>query len=441
MRPAVIIASLLGVNIALAGTVGYLVYVIKQQSAPRARAVEFKKLATVPRRNLNKAMRPSNPPAARPGEFNWAQIESTDFKTYIVNLRAIKCPEETIQDIIMAEVEKLYGARRRALFPQRKEVAYWLTGPNSIENEWADREKQKLLRNLEKEKQDLLAELLGINAQVVFEKIYGSETYYDFHLSFLPEEKQAVARSIVQKFQDQEQELYQQADPDMLEEDQVKFNQELRRIAAEKQAELAKLLTPAELEKYELVSSEVASEMRSNLTAFDPNEEEFRAIFKLRKKFEEETAALGAEGLTEQTERAQLALQGQIREVLGEGRYQEYQRSQDEAYRGAAAIAERLNMPKETAGKVYDFKQVADQEAQRVLGDQKLSAEQQEAGLRAIAEETAKALRQTLGERGFKAYQRNGGGWVQEYSEIGILSPEEREERLRLHLNGAFQAE
>src|SRR5688572_29881660 len=144
MRPAVIIAILLGINLALLSTVGYLIYVIKREPPAREKAAEPKRAVSSPRRMLTRPAPLSTAGLSPPPEpFNWAQVESTDFKVYIANLRAINCPEETIQDIIMAEVEKLYNSRRRTLFPPRQEVAFWVTGANSIENIWADREKQK----------------------------------------------------------------------------------------------------------------------------------------------------------------------------------------------------------------------------------------------------------------------------------------------------------
>ena len=45
--------------------------------------------------------------------FTWNEIESRDYPAYIANLRAIGCPESTIRDIIVAEVNQLF-ARRRA---------------------------------------------------------------------------------------------------------------------------------------------------------------------------------------------------------------------------------------------------------------------------------------------------------------------------------------
>src|SRR5579859_5399631 len=36
--------------------------------------------------------------------FRWAQLESTDYRQYLANLPRIGCPEQTIRDIITADV-------------------------------------------------------------------------------------------------------------------------------------------------------------------------------------------------------------------------------------------------------------------------------------------------------------------------------------------------
>src|SRR5687768_7023330 len=33
--------------------------------------------------------------------FHWKQLHARDYKQYVANLRAVQCPEETIQDIII----------------------------------------------------------------------------------------------------------------------------------------------------------------------------------------------------------------------------------------------------------------------------------------------------------------------------------------------------
>ena len=44
--------------------------------------------------------------------FSWQEIESADYPTYVANLRQIGCPEQTIRDIIIADVNALYSRRR-----------------------------------------------------------------------------------------------------------------------------------------------------------------------------------------------------------------------------------------------------------------------------------------------------------------------------------------
>src|SRR5438477_10715956 len=51
--------------------------------------------------------------------FNWSSVESADYKRYIANLRATGCPEETVRDIIIADVDKLLESRNRMVVPKR----------------------------------------------------------------------------------------------------------------------------------------------------------------------------------------------------------------------------------------------------------------------------------------------------------------------------------
>lgn len=58
----------------------------------------------------------SNPPLrAEPKPFRWSQIESPDYLTYIKNLRSVGCPEQTIRDLIVADVGQLYEGRAQRL--------------------------------------------------------------------------------------------------------------------------------------------------------------------------------------------------------------------------------------------------------------------------------------------------------------------------------------
>src|SRR3989442_340408 len=49
--------------------------------------------------------------------LDWRTVESDDYKKYIANLRAVGCPEKTVRDVIIADVNELYRQRYRELFP------------------------------------------------------------------------------------------------------------------------------------------------------------------------------------------------------------------------------------------------------------------------------------------------------------------------------------
>src|SRR5690348_9198011 len=65
----------------------------------------------------SRALAPSPSPvsATKGKSFSWREIESEDYHQYIANLRSIGCPEQTIRDIILADINKLYAARETPL--------------------------------------------------------------------------------------------------------------------------------------------------------------------------------------------------------------------------------------------------------------------------------------------------------------------------------------
>jgi hypothetical protein len=64
------------------------------------------------------AIAASAPPVVRqtePAPFNWSQLESSDYRTYIKNLRDIGCPEATLRVIVTADMNVLYQKRSQEL--------------------------------------------------------------------------------------------------------------------------------------------------------------------------------------------------------------------------------------------------------------------------------------------------------------------------------------
>src|SRR3954471_23644781 len=61
--------------------------------------------------------------------FSWREIESPDYPTFIANLRSIDCPEQTIRDIIIADVNTLYSLKR-ATNLVTSEQQWWRSEPD-----------------------------------------------------------------------------------------------------------------------------------------------------------------------------------------------------------------------------------------------------------------------------------------------------------------------
>src|SRR5262249_41739676 len=74
------------------------------------------------------ALRPEDhtrPTTAETNILSWQQLESEDYRTYIERLRSIGCPEQTIRDIIIADVDKLMAPRMHGIVPYRSDLKYW----------------------------------------------------------------------------------------------------------------------------------------------------------------------------------------------------------------------------------------------------------------------------------------------------------------------------
>ena len=173
-------------------------------------------------------------PGERPPPPQWSSLESMDFLQYIANLRAFGCPEETIRDLIMAEVNKLYAPKFMALAEKTASITYWKNRSSRSNPEY-----RTAFTTLAEEKKALLFNLLGLHydpsehwANLSADKLLEIGRY-----AFLGADKQKALLDIVQKFGLR---------------DGQSWPNEMRQ-------EIASLLTPAEMEELELRDSSTAN--------------------------------------------------------------------------------------------------------------------------------------------------------------------------------------
>lgn len=351
-------------------------------------------------------------------EVRWAQLESEDYPTYIARLRAAGCPEQTVRDIIIADLDKVLAPEIQSAQGRRKELAYWHSEEEEVANDVDRREVMRREREIARRKQQIIRELLNIDLARERMQLNGREDYLERRLSFLPGERRSEVRDVLERYDTAEQQLRERE----LEEGEVPSQEErtrLRQMREQREAELGRLLSPTERQQFDLWLSPTANAVRHSLYGMQASEAEFLAVYQARKAFEDRWQGREADLVNPATqaeqeqERAQM--ETRLRQELGEQRYAEYKRGEDEDYHRLHALATRFKLPKDKAAEAYAYKQVALSYRARVLGDTQLEGRQRQDALQAINEETEKALRELLGDRAYRYLIRSGqGGWVRE---------------------------
>ena len=327
-------------------------------------------------------------------DFHWGTIESQDYREYIANLREIGCPEETIRDIIIADINKLFAGRVAALYPSPKDYKFWRVQDRGSRQEERTREQKR--RELDKEKRGLIKELLGIDYDVEMARWSGRPDEDDYRLGFLSSEKQELVNSLQAKYREMERALM--ADGNFR---NPENRAKIAALRAQREAELAQALGPQDFQEYQLRNSWTARNMRDNLTSFEPTEDEFRQIFDIRKQLDDQfgfTRDGGDQAMREQRQAAQAKVDEQLRAVLGEQRYHDYVMAQDDRYRESFDYAERNGLPRTTADALYDIRKTAEEAQREIQKNKALSPEEQQVALAEIRNATLATIKPLLGD-------------------------------------------
>jgi hypothetical protein len=348
-------------------------------------------------------------PLTATNAFHWGELEVSDYREYIRRLRAIGCPEQTIRDLIIADIDKLYSTKLRSLIPLKPEVNFWESEDSELANNHDQRSLQRQQREVEREKAAILRELLGVDLALERQRGKGQVDKLERRLGFLPEERRSELRQLIEKWEDQEHSIREQAwdtGAPLTPEDRAR----LRALRAEKDASLNQILTPEERERYDLWMSSTAESLRHDFYGLGASEEEFRSIYQLRKAVDEawplDEIDPSDEATLEAWGKALLQLEEGIKETLGEERFSMYQRGQDQRFHELNATASRFNLPREKAAEGYEYLRLAQQEKNRILESGNFPPDQQAEVLRRIDIETERALREVLGEGPYFYFSR-----------------------------------
>jgi hypothetical protein len=401
----------LAANLALAG------WWVRQQTAPPP-ATSQPVVALVPRAANPASTGGAEPvlaPAAEPAQPGWKDLETDDLKEFVRRLRGAGCPEETVQDIILAEVNRRFSARESRIWPDRYvSKPYWETPKNDPAEQKKSRERMRQERALREEKSALLADLLGVDPEKERRKAEGADQWQDWsqrRVDFLPESKREAAAKYLDEFEDKMQDFY--ARNRGLYDSQYRAEQ--RQLEAERLQGLAQFLTPEELREYELRQTQLANQLSHDLRGMTLNRDQYEAIYDIRKKYGDSIYNYGdietKEG-RDKVQETQKALKAEIAAALGPSLGKEYERAQDYSYQELVRLAKRNDLPADTASKVYEMKEAAEATVKQLQANQDLTAEKRQQALAQVREETEKTIKTALGEDNFKKYKRQGGWWL-----------------------------
>lgn len=333
-----------------------------------------------------------------------AILRTGDLKTRVERLRAAGFSAAMIRSIIAAQVSERFSARRKALLGQQQEVPYWATQARGI----IDPNTMSALRELNREQSDFLKELLGPDGVPDSDEM---RFYQRRQFGDLAPDKLDQLQRIVSDYADLRTQVYTTANGIMLPEDREK----LVLLEKEQRTDMAMLLTPQELENYELRRSSTASQLRSQLGTFKPTEEEFRAIFRAQRTAEEQYGSLAGGGYNPtQSHQIQAAVLKQAQAQLPPERYADFQQAIDPAYQMINRLVARLGLPVTVAPQVVTLQQDITQRATVLRSDQSFTTDQRNLQLAALRQEATTNLTNVLGgQRGFEAYKQYGGQWLQ----------------------------
>ncbi len=323
--------------------------------------------------------------------FSWQDVESDDYPTYIANLRDIGCPEQTIRDIIIADVNGLY-ARKRATELITPDQQWWRSEPDPAVLQAA----AEKARGLEEDRRALLTRLLGTNWEtgdlVSLPRPTRPGIVLDGPvLGQLPADTKQALQDLTARSEERMQAYLQALQREGKSADLV----ELAKLRQQTREDLARVLSPPALEEFLLRYSQDANNLRTELGQlryFNATPDEFRLVFRATDTIDQQLQLLVGNDPNVQAQRRALedARENAIKIALGPDRYQEYRLLHDPLYRQAVATAQQAGTP-DAARSIYAINLAAAAQQDSIRGDTNLTTAQKSVELKQLELDQLKA--------------------------------------------------
>jgi hypothetical protein len=340
--------------------------------------------------------------------FHWSALESDDYRQYVSNLVAVGCPERTIRDIIVADIDELYSTRIESLPAPDPEP--WM---NADGRRARERSRAAKAAALKAEKRALVKELIGYEWDNRANEIWHEDFMATLALGFLPDDKPPQLLAILKKYRELAEDVKSAANGILIEEDRA----QLRKLHDALMAEATQLLSPADWEEVRLRGQAEFFLAAHNIgwNGFAISGPELREYARLSRAFqdplEEEFLGRPEPSEAEQAVR-QTAFEKEVARLFGLARFAEYQRAQDPGFREGWEFTQERKLPAAAAIRIHGARRTAEEQAGEINRDPALSNEQKAGALAKLKTTTAAAISSALGDA-YRDYLDGPGQWLE----------------------------
>lgn len=335
-----------------------------------------------------------------------SELQTGDLKTLAERLRAAGFSPSMIRSIVAAQVNEQFSARRKELLGNQTEQPFWQNRRNSF----MDPKTMAALRDLGKEQMALMKSLLGPDGVPESAEM---TAFQRRQFGNLAPEKLTQLQNINSDYSELQQEIYAKANGVMLTEDREK----LAYLEKEKNADIAKTLSPQEFEDFQLRSSNTANQLRGQLGSFNTTEAEFRALYKAAAAVDEKYGTAGPFGPRNpgDYQNRQADMLAQAKAVLSPERFADYKLATDPQSSQISRLVARLELPPATTQQVVAVQTDIQARQRALMTNRELTPADRTAQQAALLQEATAKLTTTLTPRGLEAYKQNGGQWLESF--------------------------
>jgi hypothetical protein len=332
-------------------------------------------------------------------KFGWADVTNETYVDYVARLRAAGVPDKLVRHIVVTDLHELFDQRRLADAIQN-DPKWWkaetymgvlpMQGSSAVNYDGPRRE--LLARILGEDEADAV-KLPSLNSAAV--QLTGPV------LGALPLETWNAVQEICAR----STERYQAFNLARINEGGAVNQVEFAKLRAQTREELARVLTPAQLEEFLLRYSQNSSALRTDLRGVDLSPEEFRKLFRAIDPLEHRVQVDygGPEALSPK-QRADLEAQRDraAREALTPEHFAQYLGTKDPLFKEAQLMAMQYNLNDRAVQPLLEMQKSLAARRDQISADKSLTDQQKTNALQSVGLEHQQSLQRILADKTYR---------------------------------------